>query len=275
MLAKYNRARHFLLNTKKLTSQILNTSSSSQNASLQDGIAKSESADQAHDSTILEPSSLAGMSAEPSVFDLHADNEQTPISVTMVGSDVVDRIEIPVKAEERFPRVTRCGGITLHGNQCTHNVKDGSGFCVKHTKHIDIEYSQKTYLDGSSTSNRGVMYTSHKPADMIVFRCRGKTLQGTQCTHNVKDGAAYCLKHGDQDWGPPPKRTELPGLAIPQDRPVQTLVLPAQVPNPTIDPVPIQMPRLLAAPACKCSKCLICLHDGPYPVFSLFSSLCR
>ncbi|XP_073391903.1 uncharacterized protein [Physcomitrium patens] len=219
------------------------------NASLQDGIAKSESADQAHDSTILEPSSLAGMSAEPSVFDLHADNEQTPISVTMVGSDVVDRIEIPVKAEERFPRVTRCGGITLHGNQCTHNVKDGSGFCVKHTKHIDIEYSQKTYLDGSSTSNRGVMYTSHKPADMIVFRCRGKTLQGTQCTHNVKDGAAYCLKHGDQDWGPPPKRTELPGLAIPQDRPVQTLVLPAQVPNPTIDPVPIQMPRLLAAPA--------------------------
>ena len=167
---------------------------------------------------------------------------------------------------ERAP--TRCSGITLAGNRCTHNVKDGSKFCVKHTPKTEVDHSS------AGASNHGIPFTAYKQTDIVVFRCRGITLRGLPCTHNVKDGGAYCLKHQDQAWGPPPRIIEAmpdpPRIieGITEERtPYQTYPpeyqyeTPHQIPVQTPSPpeVPVQEPILMIAPPCK-DSCAFFLH---------------
>lgn len=231
------------------------------------GIEKLVNADAAHDTTVLDPALLARMNAVAFPPDKSgtAEKEQSHIPVTSTKHFVDHKIEIPIKVPERIPIVTRCGGITLNGKQCTHNVKDGSGFCVKHTK-TDVDHSKRTDMEGSGTSIRGVPY--YKQTNIIVFRCRGKTLNGNQCTHNVKDGGAYCVKHGDQAWGPPPRRIEesvsyhTHPPAFQHEIPVQTpSQIHVQVPAPELVQVHVQVPveeqAPIIAPPCKDSLCIL------------------
>lgn len=182
-----------------------------------------------------------------------ARNEQNPISVN--GNLLNGRgAWTPGTGLERSPSpgVTRCAGITVAGNQCAHNAKDGASFCVKHTKR-DVE--------GSGGSSSGITHSPFKSPDMIVFRCRGRTITGNQCTHNVKHGAVYCMKHGEQAWGSTTKRVEerafhpTPTFPAPYRTPTQaynfsphhiffqTAQFPphGQMPGQILAPVPIQI----------------------------------
>lgn len=209
----------------------------------QEGSGRFLTPDEACKTSLLDPESLAQWGTEdtrtevPGAAILEKIQDDTPIKAILnngsVSPQVGDQMGTTLRVIERNTSMIRCGGITLQGNQCAHTVRDGSGFCSKHTKN-DWDHAMPNG-EGASTTivTRGALKAPYKPPDFIVFRCRGKTLHGAQCTHSVRDGSAYCLKHADQAWGTPIKRTE--------HRPVQVhpeIMVPngvhAQIQTPTL-----------------------------------------